>query len=175
MSRVAAWLQHHENRLFSFVNQKIQHTLLDMFFNAITHIGGATVTVSVSLLLAVFGHGALRAAALQSLVALTASHIPVAVIKKKYPRLRPYLVLPDAVTCKNPLKDHSFPSGHTTAIFSSVLPYTLAFPPLGFLLLPLAVSVGMSRIYLGLHYPSDVLAGCFIGLAAALVTAASWG
>jgi undecaprenyl-diphosphatase len=174
MSRVVTWLQHHDNRMFSFVNQKIQHSLLDLFFNTITHLGGATVTISTSLLLAAFGHGALRTAALQSLVALTASHIPVAVIKRKYPRLRPYLVLPNTVICKNPLKDHSFPSGHTTAIFSSVLPYSLAFPPLGFLLLPLAVSVGMSRIYLGLHYPSDVAAGCFIGLAAALVTTAGW-
>lgn len=174
MSRVVAWLQHHENRMFCFVNQKIQRPLLNLFFNTITHLGGATATIAVSLLFAVLGHGALRTAAIQSLVALTASHIPVAILKKKYPRLRPYLVMPETIIGKNPLKDHSFPSGHTTAIFSSVIPYMAAFPMIGFLLLPLAVSVGMSRIYLGLHYPSDVAAGCFIGTAASLVTVSNW-
>lgn len=174
MSRVVVWLQHHEYRMFRFVNRRIQHTLLDIFFNTVTHLGGASTTILASLLLAIFGRGTLRTAALQSLIALAASHIPVAIIKKAYPRLRPYLVLPDTVICKNPLKDHSFPSGHTTAIFSSVLPYLFAFPPLGFVLLPLAVSVGISRMYLGLHYPSDVAAGCVIGTTAALVTVAAW-
>jgi undecaprenyl-diphosphatase len=174
MSRVVTWLQHHENRMFSFVNQRIQHTVLGFFFNTVTHMGGATATIAASLLIALIGHGALRTAAWQSLAALTLSHIPVAFIKKKYPRLRPYLVLPDTITCKKPLKDHSFPSGHTTAIFSSVVPYVLAFPVSGFLLLPLAVSVGMSRMYLGLHYPSDVAVGGIIGTTAAVVAAVLW-
>ncbi|MFC0214510.1 phosphatase PAP2 family protein [Paenibacillus chartarius] len=174
MSRVVVWLQHHENRMFCFVNQRIQHSVLGFFFNTVTHLGGATATIVVSLLLAIFGQGALRTAAMQALVALAASHIPVAIIKKKYPRLRPYLVVPDTIICKNPLKDHSFPSGHTTAIFSTVLPYVFAFPVIGFALIPLALSVALSRIYLGLHYPSDVAAGSFIGSAAAVVTYTSW-
>ncbi|KIL38916.1 phosphoesterase [Gordoniibacillus kamchatkensis] len=174
MSKVALWLQRHEYRMFRFVNRRIQHTLLDVFFAAVTRLGGAAATIATSLLLAAFGHGMLRTAALQSLVALAASHIPVAVMKRAYPRQRPYLVFPDTVICKNPLKDHSFPSGHTTAVFSSVLPYMYAFPVLGFALLPLAVAVGVSRMYLGLHYPSDVAAGCLLGTAAALVTIASW-
>lgn len=174
MSRVVAWLQQHENRMFCFVNQKIQRPLLNLFFNTVTHLGGATATIVCSLALALLGHGLLRTAAMQSLIALTISHIPVAILKKKYPRLRPYLVMPETIIGKNPLKDHSFPSGHTTAIFSSVIPYIAAFPMLGFILLPVGVSVGMSRIYLGLHYPSDVAAGCIIGTTAAILTVTNW-
>lgn len=175
MSRVVHWLQHHETRLFHFVNQRIQHNFLDMFFTKITHLGGATISIIVSLCLACFGHGSLQIAGLQALLALTISHIPVAIMKKRYPRLRPYLVHPQTITYKNPLTDHSFPSGHTTAIFSVMIPILFAAPILGIALVPLAFTVGLSRIYLGLHYPSDCVVGCLIGTTVSLATVAFWG
>lgn len=175
MSRVVHWLQHHETRVFHFVNQRIQHFFLDHFFNKITHLGGATASIAISLCFALFGQGSLQAAGIQALLALTFSHIPVAIIKKKYPRLRPYLVHPQTITYKNPLTDHSFPSGHTTAIFSIIFPFVTAVPALGLILIPLALIVGLSRIYLGLHYPSDCIVGCLIGTTASLVTVAFWG
>ncbi|MDR6553804.1 phosphatase PAP2 family protein [Paenibacillus qinlingensis] len=174
-SKVVLWLQHHETRLFHFVNQRIQHHFLDHFFTRITHLGGATAAIMVSLCLACFGQGSLRLAGLQALIALTASHIPVAIMKKKYPRLRPYLVHPQAITHRNPLTDHSFPSGHTTAIFSVIVPFVYAIPVLGLILIPLAGFVGLSRIYLGLHYPSDCIVGCLLGTTASLLTVAFWG
>ncbi|PJH69213.1 phosphatase PAP2 family protein, partial [Salmonella enterica subsp. enterica serovar Typhimurium] len=64
---------------------------------------------------------------------------------------------------KNPLQDHSFPSGHTTAIFSVIIPFILLDWMLMFLLLPIGIIVGVSRIYLGLHFPSDVLGGSLLG------------
>ncbi|MGG1555879.1 phosphatase PAP2 family protein [Paenibacillus ferrarius] len=175
MSRVVLWLQQHETRVFHFVNQRIQHFFLDQVFTKVTHLGGATASILISLCMAVFGHGALRVAGMQALVALTLSHIPVAIMKKKYPRLRPYLVLPHTKTYKNPLTDHSFPSGHTTAIFSVIYPFIYAYPAAGLVLIPLALIVGMSRMYLGLHYPSDVIVGCVIGTTVSLSTLAFWG
>ncbi|TDF96324.1 phosphatase PAP2 family protein [Paenibacillus piri] len=175
MGRVVTWLQQRETRMFCWVNQTIQHSSLDFFFNAITHLGGAAFTITAALCLALFGQGSWKAAGMYSCLALALSHIPVAVIKRIYPRLRPYLVLPDTNTCKKPLKDHSFPSGHTTAIFSLVIPFVHAIPWVGALLLLLAVLVAVSRIYLGLHYPSDCLAGALIGTATALAIVAFFG
>jgi undecaprenyl-diphosphatase len=174
MGKVVHWLQNHERRMFCWVNQRIQHSFLDAFFSKITHLGGATATILISICIAIFAHGALRIAGIQSLIALTVSHIPVAIIKKKYPRLRPYLVLPQTIIGKNPLTDHSFPSGHTTAIFSTMIPLMMALPVFSVILLPLTLLVGISRIYLGLHYPSDCLAGGVIGTTAALATVACW-
>ncbi|NOU93065.1 phosphatase PAP2 family protein [Paenibacillus sp. LMG 31456] len=175
MSRVVTWLQQRENRMFCWVNQRIQHTSLDFFFTTITHLGGASIAITTALCLALFGQGVWKTAGIYSCLALALSHIPVAIIKRKYPRLRPYLVLPDTNTYKKPLKDHSFPSGHTTAIFSIVLPLVCVNFWIGAILLPLAVLVAISRIYLGLHYPSDCLAGAFIGTLSALSIVAFFG
>jgi membrane-associated phospholipid phosphatase len=111
---------------------------------------------------------------LQAGVALALSHIPVAVSKKTWPRQRPYLTLPGTNTFRNPLTDHSFPSGHTTAVFSLVTPFVAACPVLAWVLVPVALSVAVSRMYLGLHYPSDCLAGATIGTAVAAGTVALW-
>lgn len=170
MSRVVLWLQQHERRVFRLVNGRMRRGLLDTFMNRITHLGGATATILITLVLILAAPRPWNTIALQSLLALTLSHLPVAVIKKKYPRLRPYLVLPHAKTCKKPLTDHSFPSGHTTAIFSVVTPFVAASPALGFVLLPLAAAVAVSRIYLGLHYPSDCAAGAVVGTSAAFLS-----
>jgi undecaprenyl-diphosphatase len=61
----------------------------------------------------------------------------------------------------------SFPSGHATASMSVALAYGLALPVLAGPLLILALLVGFSRVRLGVHYPSDVLAGQMIALGTA--------
>ena len=101
--------------------------------------------------------------AFASALALSLSHLPVHFVKKLFPRKRPYLTLEKTKFPANPLQDHSFPSGHTTAFFSVVIPYVLLIPNLAIVLIPLGICVGISRIYLGLHYPSDVIAGGILG------------
>lgn len=169
MSRVVSWLQYRELAVFRLINSR-QHAMLDWLLNRITHLGGATFTLLFTITMAIFASAPWNLAAMQSFIALSLSHLPVAVMKRKYPRLRPYLVLPHTNICKNPLSDHSFPSGHTTAIFSVVIPFMAAAPVLSFILLPLALTVAVSRMYLGLHYPSDCAVGAFVGTLAAVVT-----
>lgn len=171
MSQVIEWLQHQENRIFCWVNQRLKHSWLDRLFNMITHLGGATATIAIALCLSLFGHNSWRIAGFHCCVVLALSHIPVALMKRKYPRLRPYLVLPDTHTCKKPLTDPSFPSGHTTAIFSVAVPLAYINPWMATVVLPIAFLVSLSRIYLGLHYPSDCLAGSILGTTAAMATA----
>ncbi|MBD1380220.1 phosphatase PAP2 family protein [Metabacillus arenae] len=159
-----------ECRLFRSVNRHFDRKIWNFYFRQVTNTGGATFTILISLFLILFTKGPVRLTAIASAAALLISHIPVAFVKKLYPRKRPYIALIETKVLENPLQDHSFPSGHTTAIFSVIIPFLLFMPALSYILLPLAVSVGISRMYLGLHYPSDVLAGCLLGTSSGLLT-----
>lgn len=91
-------------------------------------------------------------------------------LKGKTLRPRPYEVHQAIHVAGAPLDRFSFPSGHTlhAVVFCSVgLTY---FPALAWLLLPFTLLVALSRLVLGLHYPSDVLAGAAIGALIASVS-----
>ena len=86
-------------------------------------------------------------------------------------RERPYVQHADRVMCAMaPLDRYSFPSGHTLHAVSFTVVLCGYFPGMMWVLLPFAVLVALSRMILGLHYPSDVLAGALIGLALAMAS-----
>ena len=62
-------------------------------------------------------------------------------------------------------KDASFPSGHTTIAFACATVLAFLQPRLGFPVFLLAAAIGFSRIYVGVHYPLDVLGGVVLGAA----------
>ncbi|MFN2467908.1 MAG: phosphatase PAP2 family protein [Gaiellaceae bacterium] len=68
--------------------------------------------------------------------------------------------------------DPSFPSGHATMSFACALLLTWSRPRLAPFLFALAAAVAWSRVYVGVHYPLDVLGGAALGLA--LATALRW-
>ncbi len=156
-------LHHFERRLFLGINQHFDKKNWNLFFRCITQLGSAVFTIVTVLALAAFTSGQLRLTAVSSAASLAISHLPVFLLKKIFPRKRPYLVLERTKYPANPLKDHSFPSGHTTAYFSITIPFIILIPPLAIILIPIGLCVGISRMYLGLHYPSDVIAGGILG------------
>lgn len=164
VTKVIGWLYEKECTFFRIINGRWHRSSMDRFFYMWTHLGGATVTISTVILLMLLLPAQLKSWGIVCMVSLIISHIPVSVSKKMYPRKRPYLSLPDTKIGDNPLKDHSFPSGHTTAIFSITTPLILLNPFIGMFLLLTALLVAISRMYLGLHYPSDVLAGMILGI-----------
>lgn len=159
----AADLYQLEVKIFQRFNRHFDHKILNSFFHFITHAGGAGFTIGLTVLLVFISiYYSLQIGFILA-VSLGFSHLPVMIIKKCYPRRRPYLVIDNTKVTAKPLKDFSFPSGHTTAIFSLVVPLTLYQPILGLFFVPLAILVGISRIFLGLHYPTDILCGAFLG------------
>jgi undecaprenyl-diphosphatase len=84
-------------------------------------------------------------------------------IKKHTLRPRPYQVVPHVEAAATPLDQFSFPSGHTLHAASFSLIAAAHYPALAPLVFGFAALVAMSRPILGLHYPSDVIAGAAIG------------
>jgi undecaprenyl-diphosphatase len=163
MMRIIQSFYQFECMVFQEINSHFDKKIFNLFFRTITGIGGALFISVTALLLIIFSTGTTRHTAISSAAALALSHIPVQVVKKLFPRKRPYLLFKTTKILPNPLKDHSFPSGHTTAVFSVIVPFIILNPALTVVLIPLGICVGISRIYLGLHYPSDVIAGGSLG------------
>jgi membrane-associated phospholipid phosphatase len=92
------------------------------------------------------------------------------ILKYSVNRDRPFVTYPD-ITKKSSAGSPSFPSGHTSSAFSTATSLSLAYPK-WYIIVPSyawAGTVGYSRMHLGVHYPSDVLAGAVIGAGSAWV------
>jgi undecaprenyl-diphosphatase len=88
-------------------------------------------------------------------------------LKGKTLRPRPFEVLQDIWLTGKPLDKFSFPSGHTLHAVTFSVMLLAYYPALTIVVLPFTGLVALSRVVLGLHYPSDVIAGALIGAAIA--------
>lgn len=88
-------------------------------------------------------------------------------LKKRTSRPRPYQVRAAIRLGADPLDQFSFPSGHTLHAVGFSILITAYQPALAWLVGPFALLVAASRVVLGLHYPTDVLAGAALGAALA--------
>lgn len=110
----------------------------------------------------VFGEAGLAVAIKMTIVGLLALAI-YKLIKSRTTRPRPYSVNHAIRLGAAVLDRYSFPSGHTMHAAGFTLIACHYFPALAWVLVPFAVLVALSRIILGLHYPTDVLVGAVIG------------
>ena len=84
--------------------------------------------------------------------------------------IRPYDAVEGLVPLVKKLRDYSFPSGHTCASFSCAVVYYKMYPDIkGKGAMVLAVLIALSRLYVGVHYPTDVLGGAIVGWLSAIL------
>ncbi len=84
-------------------------------------------------------------------------------IKQSTTRQRPFRALPGIQNLVIPQDEYSFPSGHTAAATVAAFLFGTAVPVLAPFFATLALLIGLSRVYLGVHFPSDVLMGFMLG------------
>jgi undecaprenyl-diphosphatase len=106
--------------------------------------------------------------ALSVLLAFTIELPIFRIIKLKTTRLRPFETIPGIKHLIQPPDRYSFPSGHTAGAFIMAMIISNVLSVLFIPLVIWAVAVGVSRIYLGVHYPTDVLVGGIGGIFSAL-------
>jgi undecaprenyl-diphosphatase len=92
------------------------------------------------------------------------------IIKRCIARPRPYRTCPGIRACGRSLDEFSFPSGHTLHTTAFALILTVYYPAVAVVVWPFALLVAVSRIVLGLHYPSDVLVGAAVGALTAAIS-----
>ena len=154
-----------DNAAVVYIHTRLRSKMMDYFFIGATYLGSDVFAVGVILGLLLLPGSNFTAFAKNFALALVLSSVTVGVLKYFVKRKRPFEVILELESLKIGIDQFSFPSGHTTAAFA--LAATIAFltpnPFISTVFVVLAAIVAMSRVYLGVHYPSDVTAGALIG------------
>lgn len=148
---------------------------LNTAMQAVTDIGLAAFAVLMVLAWwRARGRGsAATARALAVPFAVVLAYIVNDLLKPVFNEARPCHAYPDAfrlATC-DPITDYSFPSNHSAIVAAAAVGLYLVERRLGVIAAVCAVIVGFSRVYVGAHYPHDVLAGLAVGLVVGLIAA----
>ena len=163
-------LSGHELALCQFCNRRAEWLPTQHFYRVISRLGDGVFWYLLMLLLpAIFGTQGLTAS-LHMLLSAGLSLAIYKLLKQGTSRARPCDSYPVIHRHAPALDLYSFPSGHTMHAVGFTTVIGLHLPVVAVMLLPFSLLIALSRLVLGLHYPSDVLAGAAIGASVALLT-----
>ncbi|OIR17672.1 undecaprenyl-diphosphatase BcrC [mine drainage metagenome] len=145
------------------VNQASQYRVIRDYFRVVSRLGDGVFWYGLMIAILIIKGSESTLSVLHMSLAGLVGTLLYKWLKGKTLRPRPYEVHQDIWLTGTPLDKFSFPSGHTLhAVVFSVVAITY-YPELSIIVIPFTAMVGLSRVVLGLHYPSDVLAGALIG------------
>lgn len=163
LKRIARW----DGALALRLNRASRSIWVHAPFRAVSRLGDGVAWYALMLALLVrFGADAVPAV-LHMIAAGLAGTALYKWLKGKTSRPRPHETHPGITLFAAPLDHYSFPSGHTLHAVAFMLVAVAYYPGLAWLTAPFTLLVAASRVMLGLHYPSDVVAGALIGAAVA--------
>jgi undecaprenyl-diphosphatase len=151
-----------------FFHHLIRCYPLDIVAPYISWFGNFFTVLFIFLVLFVIGKGVTKQYALLGAVVAAGASFISDVLKDIFKRPRPYFT-EYADTIIGLSKSFSFPSGHATIMFAVAYILSHRYKKLRKVFFGIATLVALSRIYMGLHYPSDVIAGAFLGYGCAFV------
>lgn len=139
-----------------------------LFFKTISRLGDGIFWYCLLLALpVVYGQQGSN----QTIHILTAAIICIAIysqLKNRLVRQRPFISFKTVQAYTAPLDLYSFPSGHTMNAVNFAVLLTFFYPALAIIVVPFAILVALSRVVLGMHYPTDVIVGAIIGMVVGL-------
>lgn len=158
-----------------YLQNNIRTARKNRFFKGITRLGDMGI-VWVVISLALLSRKKSRKTGSVCLLALALSAVlNEGVLKHICRRRRPFKKIESLVTLIKQPKDYSFPSGHTASSFATAgLLYRYLPKAAGIPALLLADLIGVSRLYVGVHYPTDVLVGMLCGLGISRLAVRTW-
>jgi len=170
MEELIKWIIDLDIRLFYFLNNELANPILDYIMPIITNeafIIGPVIAVVIYFLIK--GNRKTRLAILCMVVAvLLADAVAYRIIKPFFGRLRPCDVLPNVHILVKAGR-FSFPSNHAANMMALAVVTTYFYKRYAWIIFTIALIEGFSRIYVGVHYPLDVLNGYFLGALSALL------
>jgi undecaprenyl-diphosphatase len=159
-----------ELTLCLLLNRSCSRRSVREFFSVVSRLGNGIFWYVMILALPLMYGNAGLISAIQMALTGAAGVILYKVLKLSLVRERPFIRSAGISLGAAPLDRYSFPSGHTLHAVSFTTIAASHFPELALVLVPFAALVAASRMILGLHYPSDVIAGGLLGFALASVS-----
>ncbi len=154
-----------------WIQENLRNDVLTAVMKCITRLGdNGTIWIALAVLLMVLPKN--RKAGVASAISLLLTLLVVNVgIKNIVARVRPYEAIEGLTRLVPPESSFSFPSGHAAHAFAVGVVVLIMLPKkAGIPLFSLSVLVSLSRMYVGVHYPTDVVCGAIIGTAMALIS-----
>jgi undecaprenyl-diphosphatase len=172
---IALWqrFERIEQSLCLRVNRGCRYPWVKSLFSVVSRLGDGGIWYLLMLVLVVNGEGTAWVAAQMAATGLVGTAIYKR-LKASLVRERPYIAHAGIELGVAPLDRYSFPSGHTLHAVCFTLLAVAHVPGLAPVLVPFTLLVAASRVVLGLHYPSDVIAGAVIGATVAGASLAVW-
>ncbi|MBQ3141437.1 MAG: phosphatase PAP2 family protein [Clostridia bacterium] len=158
------FLQHIDESVLYFIQEHMTTPLLDWFFPLVTHLGDDGILWILFALLMLFSRKYRKYGVMLAIALILSTLVGNTLIKPLIARPRPCVVDPSVSLLIMRPSGFSFPSGHTLASFAATSVFFAADRRFGWGALTLSVLIAFSRLYLFVHYPSDVLAGVVLGL-----------
>ena len=170
------WLLALDGGLLLWLQEWVRHDLLTPLFTFYTHLGDhGLVWIALCLVLLCFKKT--RKAGLAGLLALLLSLIFTNLtLTHLVSRTRPWLTVEGLLPLVAEPDPNSFPSGHTSAAFAAATAWALTFSRrwMGAAGLACAALMAFSRLYVGVHFPTDVAAGVLVGLLCGWLSCLIW-
>jgi undecaprenyl-diphosphatase len=152
-----------DDTFFYLINNTWHTNFLDSLMPLVSFLGRPEFLCMVGVVFIILKKKGTRKLGISLIIGLAISHVVFSILKIAIARPRPFFVL-SHVYLLAPEKGFSFPSGHATNIFMVVALLSSNLKKFRYCYI-IAFLVAFSRVYLGVHYPSDVLAGALLGMA----------
>lgn len=164
-------IQNVDEAVLLWIQEAVRQTWLDPVVKAFTTLGNAGILWIVLAVAMLFWRPTRKAGVLAGCALLFSLLFTNLGLKLLLTRPRPYTVVEGLIPLLTSGDPNSFPSGHTSAAFAAGLVWARTLPKAWMRRTAViqAVLMGLSRLYVGVHYPSDVVSGAVVGTVCALL------